>query len=90
MAAPAGISHKVQAHFEKCIRFSAASAPFFSSVFSLFTMKKKKTLSQNTFVSNPLSVRVMLLKVGNAGVVIHLHRNIGNKMCGSMLIRQRT
>ncbi len=42
MAAPGGILHKVQLHFEKCIQFTAVSALSFSCFSPL--MKKKKNI----------------------------------------------
>lgn len=42
MAAPGGILHKVQLHFEKCIQFTAVSALPFSPVFPLHDEKKEE------------------------------------------------
>lgn len=42
MAAPGGILHKVQLHFEKCIQFTAVSALSFSPVSSPLHKKEKK------------------------------------------------
>lgn len=53
MAAPGGILHKVQLHFEKCIQFTAVSALSFSPVFPRSMKKKKKKHSRNIFVPPP-------------------------------------
>lgn len=42
MAAPGGILHKVQLHFEKCIQFTAVSALPFSPVFPPHDEKKEE------------------------------------------------
>lgn len=47
MAAPGGILHKVQLHFEKCIQFTAVSALSFSPVF--FPPRWKKRKREKTF-----------------------------------------
>lgn len=60
MAAPGGILHKVQLHFEKCIQFTAVSALSFSPVFFL-PKKKKKKHSRNIFASPPPLASVFML-----------------------------
>lgn len=54
MAAPGGILHKVQLHFEKYIQFTAVPAHSFSPVLSSIKKKenkKERERSQNTFVA---------------------------------------
>lgn len=69
MAAPGGILHKVQLHFEKCIQFTAVSALSFSPVFfSPLLVAKKKKNSRNIFASPPPLASVFML--GGVGGVL--------------------
>lgn len=86
MAAPGGILHKVQLHFEKCIQFTAVSALSFSPVFFPLGEKKEKEKkhSRNIFASPPPLASVFMLRgvrrsSGDWGVMIYLYRNIRNK-----------